>query len=60
MKVSFLVPDIACPVLGPVTVLARTLQRHVPVQIVGPDLGHGVCPMYRGAFDYTVVSTPRL
>ncbi|MBU1908894.1 MAG: glycosyltransferase, partial [Verrucomicrobia bacterium] len=60
MKVSFLVPDIACPVLGPVTVLARTLQRHYPVQIVGPDLGHGVCPMYRGAFDYTVVPAPRL
>ncbi|MBP7828548.1 MAG: glycosyltransferase [Kiritimatiellae bacterium] len=60
MTVSFLVPDISGPVLGPVTVLARTLQRHLPVQIVGPDFGHGVCPMYRGAFDYTVVPAPRL
>jgi len=60
VKISFLVPDIYCPVLGPVTVLARTLQRHYPVQVAGPDFGHGVCPMYRGAFDYTVVPTPRL
>lgn len=60
VKISFLVPDIFCPVLGPVTVLARTLERHYSVQIAGPDFGHGICPMYRGAFDYTVVSTPRL
>ena len=59
-KVSFLVPDINSPVLGPVTVLTRTLEPHFPVQVVGPDFGHGVCPMYRGAYDYTVVATPRM
>lgn len=60
MKISFLVPDVNGPVLGPVTVLARHLQPAFDVEIVGPDLGHGVCPMYRGAFPYRVVSTPRL
>ncbi len=59
-RISFLVPDIHSPVLGPVTVLARTLERHYPVEIVGPDFGHGVCPMYRDAYPYTVVPTPRL
>lgn len=60
MKISFLVPDIGGPVLGPVTVLARTLQTHYDVEIVGPDFGSGVCGMYRGSFDYKTVSTPRL
>ena len=60
MKVSFLMPDMNCPVLGPVTVLARHVQKHMPVQVVGPDLGHGVCPMYRDSFPYTVVSCPRI
>ena len=57
-KVTFLVPDIASPVLGPVTVLATTLQRRYPVEIVGPDFGAGVCPMYRGNFDYKSIPTP--
>lgn len=60
MKISFLMPDMNCPVLGPVTVLAKHLQRHMQVQIVGPDLGHGVCRMYRDAFPYTVVPCPRI
>lgn len=60
MTVSFLMPDMNGPVLGPVTVLARHLQGAFDVQIVGPDLGHGVCPMYRGAFPYTVIPCPRL
>ncbi len=60
MKISFLVPDIFNPVLGPVTVLAGHLSPHFEVQIVGPDFGHGVCPMYRGAFDYTIVPAGRL
>lgn len=60
MKISFLVPDINCPVLGPVTELARHLEPEFATQIVGPDLGHGVCPMYRGAYPYTVVPAPRI
>ena len=58
---SFLVPDVSSPSLGAPLRLALLLrQAGVAVQIVGPDLGHGVCGMYRGAFDYTVVPTPRL
>lgn len=60
MKISFLVPDIHNPVLGPVTVLAGHVRGRHDAQIVGPDFGHGVCPMYRGAFPYTVVPAGRL
>lgn len=59
-RVSFLVPDIASPVLGPVTALARLIEDVHPVEIVGPDFGHGVCEMYRGCFPYRAVPTPRL
>ncbi|MBW7909062.1 MAG: glycosyltransferase family 4 protein [Kiritimatiellae bacterium] len=55
MKISFLMPDMNGPVLGPVTVLARHLQSAFEVEIIGPDLGHGVCAMYRGAFPYRVI-----
>ena len=60
MRVSFIVPDIFNPVLGPVTDLARHAATFADVQVVGPDFGHGVCPMYRGHFPYTIVPTPRL
>ncbi|HMP90942.1 MAG TPA: glycosyltransferase [Kiritimatiellia bacterium] len=59
-KISFLVPDINGPVLGPVTVLAGHLSGTYDVEIVGPDLGHGVCPMYRGAWNYRVISCPKI
>ena len=59
-RVSFLVPDIFSPVLGPVTVLARHLIPEYEVEIVGPDFGHGVCPMYRDSFPYKVVACPRI
>ena len=58
--VSFLVPDIHSPVLGSVTVLASHLIPDYEVEIVGPDFGHGVCPMYRDAFPYKVISCPRI
>jgi glycosyltransferase involved in cell wall biosynthesis len=59
-KISFLVPDINSPVIGPVTVLARILASRYDVEIVGPDFGQGVCPMYRDAFPYKAVPTSRL
>ena len=59
-KVTFLVPDISSPILGAATVFATALQKHGPVEIVGPDFGDGVCPMYRGAFDYKTIPTPRM
>ena len=60
VKISFLVPDIACPVLGPVTELARMMQMRHEVDIVGPDFGHGICPMYREAFSYKVIEASLL
>lgn len=59
-KVSFLVPDIFSPVLGPVTVLARHLAPDFEAEIVGPDFGHGICPMYRDSFPYKAVACPRI
>ena len=59
-RITFLVPDISSPVLGVATVLAKTLQRHYFVEVVGPDFGAGVCSMYRGSFDYKIVPTPRM
>lgn len=60
MNISFLVPDINSPVLGPVISLARMLEDEHAVEIIGPDFGHGVCPMYRDAYPFTVVETPRM
>jgi glycosyltransferase involved in cell wall biosynthesis len=59
-KVSILVPDISSNIVWAATALARSLEDRFEVQVVGPDLGGGVCEMYRDAFSYTVVSTPRL
>jgi len=59
-KINFLVPDIFSPVIGPVTVLARILEKSFPVSIVGPDLGHGVCPMCRDSYPYISIPTPHL
>lgn len=58
--VSFLVPDIFSPVLGPVTVLARHLAPEYSVEIAGADFGHGICPMYRDSFPYKAIACPRI
>ncbi|MGD9874739.1 MAG: glycosyltransferase [Kiritimatiellia bacterium] len=58
--ISFIVPSISSPVIGPVTVLARILEQRYAVEIVGPDFGEGVCPMYRNSYNYKAVSVPRL
>ena len=58
--ISFLVPSITSPVIGPVTVLARILEGRYTVEIVGPDFGEGVCSMYENSYDYKSISTPRL
>jgi glycosyltransferase involved in cell wall biosynthesis len=59
-KISILVPDVASNILGAATAIARHLEPTFDVEIIGPDLGHGVNPMYRAAFGYKVISTPRL
>lgn len=59
-KVSILVPDMSSNIVWAATALARALSGRFDVQVVGPDLGGGVCEMYRDAFPYTVVPAPRL
>lgn len=59
-SVSILVHDVFSPILGLATEIARNLQSHAAVQVVGPDFGHGVCPLYVGEFPYTVVPAGRL
>lgn len=60
LKISFVVPSISSTVLGVVTNHAKILSRVHEVQIVGPDMGGGVCPLYEGVWPYTIVNTPRL
>ncbi len=59
-QISFLVQDGASPVLGPVMVLARHLEPDFTVEIVVPDIGHGICPIYRDAYPFKIVACPRL
>ena len=59
-NVTFLVPGINNPVIGPITSMVRMLEGVYSVDIVGPDMGDGVCDMYRGCFPYKGVSTPRI
>ena len=60
VRVSILVTDVALPALGHVIELARLLEPHVGVQVVGPDLGKGVNAMYRDAWPLTIVDAPRM
>jgi glycosyltransferase involved in cell wall biosynthesis len=59
-KVSVLVHDVGSNTVWAATALAQALAGAYDVQVVGPDLGSGICEPYRGAFPYTVVSVPRL
>lgn len=59
-RVSIVVPAVSDHVLGAANMLTRALERDFPVQIVGADLGHGVCPPYDGVRPYDVVDAPRL
>lgn len=59
-RVTFLVPDVGAPSVGVAVRFARCLAARHPVDIVGPDLGGGVCSMYRGSFPVTAVPCPRI
>ncbi|MBN1269879.1 MAG: glycosyltransferase family 4 protein [Kiritimatiellae bacterium] len=59
-RISILVHDISSNIVGAATALARGLSTEYAVEVVGPDLGGGVCSMYRDALPYRVVSAPRL
>lgn len=59
--VTFLVADLGAPTVGlPVRMATLLRGAGYEVQIVGPDLGRGVCPMYRDAFDFTAVPCPHI
>lgn len=46
--------------MGAATEIARALSvPHHHVRIVASDFGYGVCPLYKDAFDYTLVKTPK-
>lgn len=59
-KVTVLVHDIHANTLWAATALAKALEPAFETQVVGPDLGGGVCELYKNAFPYTVVPTPHL
>ena len=59
-RISILVHDINSPIVGAATSLAKHLATRYEVEVIGPDCGRGVCPMYRNTFSYKVISTPRL
>ena len=59
-KISFLVHDIHAPTVGAAVRLAMALDTQYEVEIVGPDLGRGVCSMYAESFPFKTVSCPRL
>jgi glycosyltransferase involved in cell wall biosynthesis len=54
------VHDVHAPTVGAAIRLARLIAETWDVEIVGPDLGHGVCSMYREAFPIKAVQCPRL
>lgn len=58
--VSILVTDVGLPALGHVIELARLLEPHCGVEVVGPDLGKGVNPMYQDAWPLKVIDSPRM
>ena len=60
VKVTFLVPDISAPIVGAATVMAGHLRGEFDVEIVGPDLGRGICQMYANSSAYRVVPAPKL
>ncbi len=59
-RFSILVPDVAGNVLGAGLMLKRALEPLGAVEVVGPDLGHGINPMYRHVEGITAVPCPRL
>ena len=58
--VTILVPDVGSPSLGAAIRLAGLIGTQFPVEIVGPDMGSGVCLLYRGVYPVTAVLCPRL
>lgn len=60
MKVSFLVPDLSCPITGIAARMAKYLEGVHETEIVGTCLWNQINPMYVHAFPYTRVSAKRI
>ncbi len=58
--VSFLVPDIGAPTIGAALKLARMLEPEYRTEIVGPDMGRGICSLYRNAYPFRAVPGGRI
>ena len=60
MKVSFLVPDLAWPIVGIAARMAKYICREHEVEIVGPCLWGSPNTMYSDEFAYRAVDCPRI
>ncbi len=55
MKISVLTPDLSNNCLGRAWLLAKILQRHYEVEIIGPMFGSGIWEPVQSDFSYTSV-----
>ena len=60
VDISILLPNISANIVGASTMLARMLDQHYKVEVVGTDFGDGISPMYQGAYDYTPFYAPEM
>ena len=60
MKINILVPDVSSPTVGAAVALCGYLSARHDLDIVGPNMGPGVCGMYRTAAPFRTVFCPRL
>ncbi len=58
--ISILVPEISLNITWAATALGLALSDRYSVQIIGPDMGRGVCSTCKGLFDYTAVPLSRI
>jgi len=60
LTVSFLVPDISAPSIAIAVRFAEMLRGHYSTEIIGPDLGMGVCSMYKRVTSCRGVPCPHI
>lgn len=58
--ISFLVPDTGAPTIGAALKLARLLEPEYRTEIVGPDMGRGICSLYRDSYPFRAVPGGRI
>lgn len=60
MRISILAPDLSSNSMGAVLAIKDMFIDEHDVEIIGPDFGKGVNPMYVGMFEYKVVDEPNM